>query len=835
MALFMVLLFLLSFAILLNSIKVDNSLSLIETTENTYTKPLPSDYANQYIQAYEKDSSLVFSPAFYKLNHQRKLVLVSKEPSKRSILNQIIVWVFPEDKDKFVNSKNYNEKGYLDFSSSINTVMYHFKGENYGVREINLPFIDIKKIFVIQHGIWKETLYPPFKKLDKDTAFESNQCSGSVYEPLLFSILEKYGIDYINYDELSNASFKEYFKDKGEPSMIVNNPRGFWKSLSKRDTTINKYMKLYNFKENESISLLEDLINKNTLIGTIFDLEKLSYYFSIMNLFSNNDAKKIAFVINAKTNLLEPIFIQELRLGVLNTYVKDERISSIDFLSNYAENLNEIGHLNLTSFIQQSSKLKKRILCRNQTEPGDLFNARILEHNQLVLKMAVNPQVQIKVEFLSLDDRFIKITVENLGMFPVSMSGIEYKGKKIADFKISRQIIAGGVKDTVKLDLPKSFQNLFVHKKTKTTGFVFEKDIFNLSMLYQILGIKTLKKTEIVPYQPLQNYTKDGDLFRKKTRLMNNEFLKINEPKREIYITKNFSLKKPLIFPKNYTVVLGAGIKIDIRKGGKIISYSPVRFVGTKDRPIKINSSDKQGQGLLVLSEGSPSTLKHVSFNNLTNLSHDMWSTTSAITFYESPVNIDYVRIANNTCEDALNIVRTNFTMTNTYFLNTQSDAFDGDFVQGRINSCMFQNLGNDAIDISGSDLDISNVKIINAGDKALSAGEDSKMKVNKVVVSNSAIALAGKDLSIVDARDLRIYNTKLGFTAFQKKPEFGPSNITAKDVKMDSVQTKYLIENTSSLMLDGVKVKTKQADVKSMMYGVKYGVSSEKTRNKSN
>ena len=220
-------------------------------------------------------------------------------------------------------------------------------------------------------------------------------------------------------------------------------------------------------------------------------------------------------------------------------------------------------------------------------------------------------------------------------------------------------------------------------------------------------------------------------------------------------------------------------------------------------------------------------------FDWLTNPSHGMWSTTSAVTFYESPVSFDFVKISNNTCEDAINVVRGDFKMTNTTFLNTQSDAFDGDFTTGTISSCVFKNLGNDAIDVSGSNLIITNVKIINAGDKALSAGEDSQMTINKIAISNCEIALAGKDLSIVTAKNLTIKNTKLGFTAFQKKPEFGPSNITISNVKMDSVETKYLIENTSSLLVDGKKIETKQADVKSKMYGVEFGVSSDETRNR--
>ncbi len=167
--------------------------------------------------------------------------------------------------------------------------------------------------------------------------------------------------------------------------------------------------------------------------------------------------------------------------------------------------------------------------------------------------------------------------------------------------------------------------------------------------------------------------------------------------------------------------------------------------------------------------------------------------------------------------------------MENSSISNTQSDAFDGDFVTGEINSCEFENLGNDAIDVSGSDITILNVRISNAGDKGISAGENSRLQVRGTSISESSIGIAGKDLSIVLLDTISIENTKLGFTAYQKKSEFGPSRIIAKSVEMKGVETDYLIENTSTLIIGNDTIMTKQDDVKSKMYGVEFGVSTKK------
>ena len=101
----------------------------------------------------------------------------------------------------------------------------------------------------------------------------------------------------------------------------------------------------------------------------------------------------------------------------------------------------------------------------------------------------------------------------------------------------------------------------------------------------------------------------------------------------------------------------------------------------------------------------------------------------------------------------------------------------------------------------------------------------------NGVEISDSAIAVAGKDLSIVNAKNLKISRTKLGFTAFQKKPEFGPSEINVNGISMSDIETNYLIESSSLLVVNNKKIETTQ-NVKDRMYGVEFGRSSAETRN---
>jgi hypothetical protein len=164
--------------------------------------------------------------------------------------------------------------------------------------------------------------------------------------------------------------------------------------------------------------------------------------------------------------------------------------------------------------------------------------------------------------------------------------------------------------------------------------------------------------------------------------------------------------------------------------------------------------------------------------------------------------------------------------MNNVVFSETQSDAFDGDFVEGIIQNCTFMDLGNDGIDVSGSDIIVKNVKIIRASDKGLSGGEDSQITVQNIEIVDSEVAIAGKDKSEMTLENVFLRNNKLGFTAFQKKSEFGSSNIIAIGVKMEANVEDFLIEINSSLKLNGEFVPTTTGVIE-RMYGAEFGKAS--------
>jgi hypothetical protein len=262
-----------------------------------------------------------------------------------------------------------------------------------------------------------------------------------------------------------------------------------------------------------------------------------------------------------------------------------------------------------------------------------------------------------------------------------------------------------------------------------------------------------------------------------------------------------------------------------------ILSKSPVQLIGSEESPIVIESSDGTGQGMTLILQSSDqqlSTIDYAVFKNLRSPQKGEWEVSGAVTIYEAKVDISNALFANNQSEDCLNLVRSEFRLSNTTFSNTLSDALDLDFSEGTITNSRFINSGNDAIDLSGSVVTINDVTVNGVGDKAISVGEKSSAKASNIWIKGAEIAVTCKDQSQLTIDHCAISDSRIGVTAYQKKPEFGPGSIAATKLTQTGSEVPYMIEKRSTMTLDGKAIPSTHKKVKDLLYGAQYGKSSK-------
>jgi hypothetical protein len=211
--------------------------------------------------------------------------------------------------------------------------------------------------------------------------------------------------------------------------------------------------------------------------------------------------------------------------------------------------------------------------------------------------------------------------------------------------------------------------------------------------------------------------------------------------------------------------------------------------------------------GLILSGADSLSSWSHLQVEATSGVERPGWVLSGGVTVYESPVAISDCRFEHHTGEDALHVVRSTFSLKNSVIGSCHSDALDCDFVRGSVVDCSFHDVGGDALDLSGSVLDLRRFEAVRIGDKAISAGEATKLRGSELRVEDASIGAASKDLSSVVLQDGEFRNTKIGLAAYVKKPVYGPLSLPgARKIAM--------VQTGCTVTLDGRLLETSDFDV---------------------
>jgi hypothetical protein len=204
----------------------------------------------------------------------------------------------------------------------------------------------------------------------------------------------------------------------------------------------------------------------------------------------------------------------------------------------------------------------------------------------------------------------------------------------------------------------------------------------------------------------------------------------------------------------------------------------------------------------------------------MNTLNYKGWILTGSVSFYESDVSVSNCAFVSNQCEDALNIIRSSFVVDSSLFKNVFSDAFDGDFCVGKVLNSTYENIGNDAIDFSGSDIYVENCIMTGIGDKGISIGENSSVEAVNTSISGAAIGVSAKDLSTGKIHKVNFTDCKYGFAIYQKKPEFGPASIVAKSIEFREVKNEFILDKSSKIELNGAEsTGSKKIEIDALFY----------------
>jgi hypothetical protein len=296
-------------------------------------------------------------------------------------------------------------------------------------------------------------------------------------------------------------------------------------------------------------------------------------------------------------------------------------------------------------------------------------------------------------------------------------------------------------------------------------------------------------------------------------------FLAYSPETRELVaLPGEWDVQGDLVVPDGHPLRIGPGTTLRFGAAAALVSNEPLLFDGTAERPIRLEPQPgiASWSGIAVLQAPGTSAWHHVEVRGTDVIRRGGWTMTGGVTFYRCPVELYDCAFRDAVGEDALNVFGAECLLDGVLIDSVASDAFDGDFVTGAVRNSTFRNTVEDAIDVSGSDIDVHDCRFAAIGDKGISAGEDSVVRARDCIVESASIGLASKDFSRLTAERIEIRQaTNYGIAVYVKKPEFGPSSVRADGIVFGAMGLgRHVVQDPCELVLEGERIPGVELDV---------------------
>ena len=349
-----------------------------------------------------------------------------------------------------------------------------------------------------------------------------------------------------------------------------------------------------------------------------------------------------------------------------------------------------------------------------------------------------------------------------------------------------------------------------VKSKIKKDELCFLKDIFEeIKLDYKIDNIKyTDPEVDSTKIEMVANFKKENSFYRfdeasklaykcphDTQKLIDCDL--INDKNKKDYFKGDFDTKKdnkykpfPIFFKiKKYKKrFIKKLVKKDIELN---IDSDENKYFYISKNTLNLNirlSGNKKGN-IILIGNFNPNININLIDNRLLSFKDSSENyVTGCLTFLDSNFNGGSIYASDAKCEDAINIIRSTGTIDKIKIMNASSDALDLDFSKLNIKNINIKNAVNDCSDFSYGKYQIEIATLKNCGDKSVSVGEKSNLKIKNLIANNTFIGIASKDSSNIFLEEGKIFNNKsYCLSTYKKKQEFDGGTLIYKTLFCDN------------------------------------------------
>ena len=299
------------------------------------------------------------------------------------------------------------------------------------------------------------------------------------------------------------------------------------------------------------------------------------------------------------------------------------------------------------------------------------------------------------------------------------------------------------------------------------------------------------------------------NLEKKKINRLLSQNLKIKKNKVDVnlnYTSRTNNGNNSIWFHEYYKKNNSKKKKVKINNDFYFMSIGQIDFqVDKKNRKITFLKKDLNSK---IIFENSKVENWEIIFNDSSLNSSDVQSSmdtygyTGCLNFFDTTLKNVMIKFSDSKCEDAVNFVRSEGNVEKIEIVNSAFDGIDADFSKIKFNNVLVKKSGNDCLDFSYGMYLLKNSDIFSCGDKGISVGESSFLKIENTIIKNSETGIAAKDFAEVEIKNGKIFNTKYCFQAYNKKQEFSGGLIKIENSKCNKTNQFILNKDKNSKII---------------------------------
>lgn len=245
-------------------------------------------------------------------------------------------------------------------------------------------------------------------------------------------------------------------------------------------------------------------------------------------------------------------------------------------------------------------------------------------------------------------------------------------------------------------------------------------------------------------------------------------------------------IPKTKIYLENQQVEIAAGTHFRMGAGASLIFRAPVRFNGSRVSPITIDGAgDERWGGIAIQGPRTRgSILQHVIATHGSRPSGQRIPYPGMINIHDTAdIRVSNCRFSDNKVSDDMVHVAyvKKLLVEDCVIEDGNSDAWDLEFVDAKLRRLRVRRVGDDAVDLMGADVVLSDSVINWCQGNGISSGEQSRVTVRNTLVADCRVGVLVKNASKAELFSTLLYRNQVGVRVYQREVRFeGDSHVEA-------------------------------------------------------